>query len=140
MIQVEKLSYGFPAKDLYKSISFSLETGKHCALIGSNGTGKSTLADMLIHPEEYLYDGKIIRDEGCRVGYAGQFTVRDKAQELTVFEYLSKRFLENQQAITDICEEMATADSVDELFEKYQALLDIHGNQPCASGLLLCWL
>lgn len=26
MIQVEKLSYGFPAKDLYKEISFTLET------------------------------------------------------------------------------------------------------------------
>ena len=39
MIRVEKLSYGFPAKDLYHDISFSLETGQHCALIGSNGSG-----------------------------------------------------------------------------------------------------
>ena len=126
MIKVERLTYGFPAKDLYKEISFTLETGQHSVLIGSNGTGKSTLADMLIYPENYLYDGKIIRDERCRVGYAGQFSVRDKAQELTVFEYLSRRFLENQQAITDVCEEMAAAENVDELFDKYQELLDIH--------------
>ena len=66
MIQVEKLSYGFPAKDLYKDVSFTLETGRHCALIGSNGSGKSTLADMLMEPEEYLYDGKIVRDEVVR--------------------------------------------------------------------------
>ena len=46
MIKVEKLTYGFPAKDLYKDVSFTLEMGQHCALIGSNGTGKSTLADM----------------------------------------------------------------------------------------------
>ena len=57
MIQVEKLSYGFPAKDLYKEVSFTLEMGQHCAFIGSNGTGKSTLADMIIHPDKYLYDG-----------------------------------------------------------------------------------
>ena len=38
MVRVEKLSYGFPAKDLYHDISFSLEMGQHCALIGSNGT------------------------------------------------------------------------------------------------------
>ena len=44
MIRVEKLSHGFPAKDLYKDISFRLEVGQHCALIGSNGCGKSTLA------------------------------------------------------------------------------------------------
>ena len=54
MIQVEQLSFGFTAKDLYKDISFTLEAGQHCALIGSNGTGKSTLAEILIHPEEYL--------------------------------------------------------------------------------------
>ena len=41
MIQVEKLSYGFPDKDLYKDISFTLAAGQHCALIGSNGCGKS---------------------------------------------------------------------------------------------------
>ena len=99
MIRVENLSYGFPAKDLYSDISFTIETGQHCALIGSNGTGKSTLVDMLIHPDKYLYDGKIIRDEDCRIGYAGQFSVRDKAQECTVFQYLSKRFTDNQQEI-----------------------------------------
>lgn len=66
MIQVEQLSFGFTAKDLYKDISFTLEAGQHCALIGSNGTGKSTLAEILIHPEEYLYDGKIVQDESCR--------------------------------------------------------------------------
>ncbi len=124
MIRVEKLSYGFPAKDLYKEVSFTLEMGEHAAFIGSNGAGKSTLVDMLIHPEEYLYDGKIIKDESCRIGYASQFIVREKEQECTVFEYLSERFVENQQAIAAVCEEMATAEDAGPLFEKYQALLD----------------
>ena len=126
MIKVEKLTYGFPAKDLYKDVSFTLEMGQHCALIGSNGTGKSTLADMLIDPEEYLYDGKITRDEDCRIGFAGQFSVRDKDQDCTVFEYLSRRFIENQQEIAAVCDEMAKADDVEALFEKYQTLLDMH--------------
>ncbi len=124
MIQVEKLSYGFPAKDLYKDVSFTLHMGQHCALIGSNGAGKSTLVDMIIHPDQYLYDGKIIKDERCRIGYASQFAVRDKEQECTVFEYLSERFVENQQATVAVCEEMAVAEDAATLFEKYQALLD----------------
>jgi len=124
MIQVEKLSYGFPAKDLYKEVSFTLKMGQHCAFIGSNGAGKSTLIDMIIHPDKYLYDGKIIKDESCRIGYASQFAVRDKEQEYTVFEYLSERFLENQQATVTVCEEMAVAGDMEPLFEKYQALLD----------------
>lgn len=124
MIQVEKLSYGFPVKDLYKDISFALKAGQHCALIGSNGTGKSTLADMIIHSDDYLYDGKIIKDENCRIGYSGQFSIMDKDRDCTVFEYLSERFSEKRKAIAAVCEEMATADNIDVVFEKYQALLD----------------
>lgn len=126
MIRVEKLSFGFPAKDLYKDISFTLEMGQHCALIGSNGTGKSTLVDIIMDPEKLLYDGKIIKDDQCRIGYASQFSVRDKAQERTVFEYLSERFLSTQQQIAAVCEEMATAEDMEAAFEKYQALLDLN--------------
>lgn len=126
MIKVEKLSHGFPAKDLYKDVSFTIEMGQHCALIGSNGTGKSTLVDMIINPDEYMYDGKIIKDETCRIGYASQFSVRDKNQERTVFEYLSERFLQNQADIAAACDEMAVAEDMDAAFEKYQALLDLN--------------
>lgn len=126
MIKVEKLSYGFPEKDLYKDISFTLETGQHCVLIGSNGCGKSTLADMLINTEDYLYDGKIIKDENCRAGYAAQFSIRDKSRECSVFEYLSERFLQNQRDIAKACDEMASAEDMETAFEKYQVLLDIN--------------
>ena len=128
MIQVEKLSYGFPLKDLYDEISFTLETGCHCALIGSNGTGKSTLADILIRPEKYLYDGVITRDEDCRTGYASQFSARDKERDCTVFGYLSERFLKIQQDIAAVCEELASAEDPEPLYEKYQQLLDLNGS------------
>ena len=124
MIQVKKLSFDFPAKVLYKEVSFSSEMGQHCAFIGSNGSGKSTLVDMIINPDKYMYDGKIIKDESCRIGYASQFAVRDKEQEQTVFEYLSEKFVKNQNSTVAICEEMAVAENVEPLFEKYQALLD----------------
>ena len=124
MIQIEKLSYGFPAKDLYKEVSFTLKRGQHSAFIGSNGTGKSTLVDMIIHTDKYLYDGKIIKDESCRIGYASQFVERDKDHECTVFEYLSERFVENQKATVAVCEAMSVAENVELLFKKYQGLLD----------------
>lgn len=124
MIQVEKLSYSFPDKDLYKKVSFTLEDGQHCAFIGSNGTGKTTLIDMIMDTEKYLYDGKIIKDEHCRIGYVSQFAVRDKNQDITVFDYLSEKFINNQEETAKVCEEMATVDDVEPLFEKYQLLLD----------------
>ena len=124
MIQVEQLSFGFTAKVLYKDISFTLEAGQHCALIGSNGTGKSTLAEILIHPEDYLYDGKILRDENCRIGYASQFSVGDKFQDRTVFEFLSERFTSLQKDIEAVCAAMTEAEDLDALYEQYQQLLD----------------
>jgi len=133
MITVEKLSYGFPEKELYEDISFTIEAGRHAALIGSNGCGKSTLADMLIDPDKYLYDGKIIRDEAIRTGFASQFSIRDKNRDCTVFEFLSERFLKNQQDIAAVCEEMGseevmadeTGEAMAKLMEDYQNLLDI---------------
>ena len=124
LIRVENLSFGFRAKDLYKDVSFTLEAGQHCALIGSNGTGKSTLVEILTDPEEYLYDGKIIVDENCRIGYASQFSVRDKLIGRTVFEYLSERFTELQEQIAAVCEEMAQAEDLEASYAKYQQLLD----------------
>ncbi|MBR5488787.1 MAG: ABC-F family ATP-binding cassette domain-containing protein, partial [Firmicutes bacterium] len=126
MIKVENLSYGVPAKELYKDISFTVEAGSHCVLIGSNGTGKSTLVDMIMDTEKYLYDGKIIKAPECRMGYASQFSVRDKNQERTVFEFLAQRFVENQAEIAAVCEEMVTAEDMDEVFGRYQALLDLN--------------
>ncbi|MBR3788177.1 MAG: ABC-F family ATP-binding cassette domain-containing protein [Firmicutes bacterium] len=133
MITVEKLSYGFPEKELYEDISFTIEAGRHAALIGSNGCGKSTLADMLIDPDKYLFDGKIIRDESIRTGFASQFSIRDKSRDCTVFEFLSERFLKNQQDIAAVCEEMGseevmadeTGEAMAKLMEDYQNLLDI---------------
>ena len=125
MIQVEKLSYEFPTKELYKNISFTLEEGQHCAFIGSNGCGKTTLVDMILDTEKYLYDGKIIKSEECRIGYVNQFSKSDKDQEKTVFEFLSEKFVENQEETAKVCDEMATAEDLDSVFERYQKLLDL---------------
>ena len=124
MIQVEKLSYGFPEKELYKEVSFTLEDGAHCAFIGSNGTGKTTLVDMMMHPDEYLYDGKIIRDENCRIGYVSQFSKEEKNQDITVFTFLSEVFVKNQDETARVCEQMATAEDLEPVYEEYQRLMD----------------
>ena len=124
MIQVEKLSYGFPAKELYKNVSFTLEDGQHCAFIGSNGTGKTTLVEMIMDPEKYLYDGKILREDRDRIGYVSQFSKEEKAKQTTVFEYLSEKFVENQKKTEEICARMAVEEDLEPLFEQYQILMD----------------
>lgn len=124
MIKAEKLSYGFPDIDLYKEISFTLEEGKHCALIGSNGTGKTTLAELLRRPDDFLFNGKLERENVGRVGYVSQFASREKGQDVTVFDYLSSDFLRLQAETEEICAQMGEAEDLDALLEKYQLLLD----------------
>ena len=124
MIQVEKLSYGFPEKELYKDISFTIEDGQHCALIGSNGTGKTTLIDMLLDDEKYMYEGKIVRDSSLRTGYVSQVQKAEKNQDLSVFDFLAEVFVKNQEENARLCEEMATSENLEEVFERYQKVLD----------------
>lgn len=124
MIRAENLSYGFPDKELYHCISFTLNPGNHCALIGANGTGKTTLADMIRRPEHYLYDGKLMLENVGRIGFMSQFAVREKEQDLTVFEYLSSDFLALQEQINDVCAQMSEAEDLDGLLDRYQNLLD----------------
>lgn len=123
MIKVEKLSYSYPEKDLYTNISFTLEEGQHCAFIGTSGTGKSTLVNILRDPEEYLYDGKVTIAEGCTIGYVSQFPPVLE-EDVTVFDYLADVFVTMIEEQNRICDAMATADDLDSLLEEYQQALD----------------
>lgn len=124
MIKVENLSYSFPKTDLYNNISFTLEDGQHCAFIGTSGSGKSTLIDIIMDPEEYMYDGELELDPDCRIGYVSQFSQLDKSGETTVFEYIAEEFIKLHDEITAICTEMETSTDIDTLLEKYQETID----------------
>lgn len=124
MIVVENLSYAFLEKDLYKNVSFTIESGQHCVLLGSNGTGKTTLIQMLMNTDAYLYDGKIEKDAVGRIGYVSQYTKGEKDLDITVYEYLSRQFVSMQNQIADICVQMGEAEDLESVFQQYQELLD----------------
>ena len=124
MITAEKLTFGFTSTPLFENISFRLQENCHCAMIGSNGTGKTTLMNLIREPANYLYDGKLQRSGVGRIGYVSQFALREGDQSVTVFDYLRQDFLELEQAIGDVCMQMETADDMDAVMERYQNLLD----------------
>ena len=124
MIKIDNLSYSFPQKDLYKNISFTLEEGQHCAFIGASGSGKSTLIDIIMDPENYLFDGKLEMDPNCKIGYVSQFSQVDKTKETTVFQYIAEPFIKLEEEIASLCSEMGTSDDIETLLEKYQEALD----------------
>ncbi len=125
MIYAEDLSFGFPQRELFEKLSFQLEAGRHCALIGSNGTGKTTLLRLIREPEKFTYEGKLKLEGAGRLGYVSQFAQREEADGGdTVLQWLSRDFVALQQDIAQVCDQMATADDVEPLMERYQQLLD----------------
>ena len=124
MIYAEKLTFGFGSTPLFQDISFTLEENCHCALIGSNGTGKTTLMNLIRQPEQFLYDGKLRLEGAGRIGYVSQFALREGDQSVTVYDYLCQDFLDLEQQIGQVCLEMETAEDLDALMERYQQLLE----------------
>ena len=124
MINAEKLTFGFNSTLLFQNISFTLEENCHCVLIGSNGTGKTTLTNLIREPEHYIFDGKLKLDNVGRIGYVSQFAIREGDQSVTVYDYLCQDFRNLEQAINDVCLEMESAEDMDALMDRYQNLLD----------------
>ena len=124
MINAEKLSFGFNSTYLFQNISFTLDKDCHCVLIGSNGTGKTTLTNIIKDPDNYSFEGRLKLEGAGRIGYISQFVDVDGEQSVTVFDYLCRDFVALEQAINDICLQMESADDLDEVMERYQELLD----------------
>ena len=124
MIKFDKVSYSFPQKDLYTDVSFTIEEGQHCAFIGASGSGKSTIIDIIMDPEKYVFDGNVEMEPSLKIGYVSQFSQRDKDKETTVFEYIAEEFIKLENKIATLCAEMGTSDDIETLLEKYQEALD----------------
>lgn len=124
MIKVDNLTYSFPQKDLYKEISFTIEDGQHCTFIGSSGIGKSTLIDLIVDPENFIFDGNLEIKPDCRIAYVSQFYKSDKVKDLTVFEYIGQQCIDLQNKLNQLYGEMETSSHIDNLLVLQQELSD----------------
>src|SRR5574343_520684 len=71
VISADQISKAFTERWLFHQISFGLSKGEKLALVGSNGTGKSTLLKTLagfIEPD----GGQISLAKGVSIGYLPQ--------------------------------------------------------------------
>ncbi len=79
IIEVKNLSFAYSDAEVFSNISFKIEKGDFLGIIGSNGTGKSTLIKLilgLLQPEKgdiYLF-GKKRREfrDYSKIGYVPQ--------------------------------------------------------------------
>lgn len=74
-------------KCILDKVSFSIEDTDKIALVGVNGTGKSTFLKILADKENYV--GKIIKKNGLRLSYLAQDD--DFDDHKTIFEVVKER-------------------------------------------------
>lgn len=89
LLQANQVSRRFADRTLYENVSFSIQTHDRVALVGRNGTGKSTLIKQIIG-QEPLSDGTISKARGLRVGYLEQHVAIDS--QLTIWEEMLQVF------------------------------------------------
>lgn len=71
LVELKSLSKSFAGKLLVDNVSFKLNKGEITTLIGQNGTGKTTLAKIILGLEGYNKGELIIRDK-LKIGYVPQ--------------------------------------------------------------------
>ncbi len=90
VMQVRHLSMAFEGKHLFEDITFDLLRGEHAAIIGDNGTGKSTLLKIIIGQLQAL-SGTVRFGTNVHIGYYDQeHHVLNDAN--TVFEEISNAY------------------------------------------------
>ena len=67
MIQLLNISKSFATEELFKNISFRLNSGNRVGLVGRNGSGKSTLFKLILGEEPYD-SGDIIIPKAYKIG------------------------------------------------------------------------
>ena len=90
LISVENLKKYINDKCILKSTSFTIEEQDKIALIGVNGTGKSTLLKILVGQE--VYDsGNIIKKNGIKIHYLSQNPTFEKETVWEELEYINSK-------------------------------------------------
>lgn len=127
LIQAANISYAHGGNELFRDLSFTIKTGDRLALIGENGTGKSTLFRLLtrdLHPQ----GGGITHANGISIGYLRQES--DLPAHQTVREVLSAAVGDVEAIELELLEigerfaDEMTDDEMSALLDRQAALLD----------------
>ena len=125
IISTEQLGHSFNDKWLFRDLHFGLQKGDRMALVGINGTGKSTLLKILaeVFPPQ---QGKVVKEKGIRIGYlpqdpdfTGLNTINDfifsndneQQQLIKEYEAIVEQDIVDEKKLADIMDRMTALDA-----------------------------
>ena len=105
VISVNDVSLSFGARELFKNISFSLETNDRLGIVGPNGCGKSTLLSLLLR-ENRPDEGSVFIAANTSVGILTQDSAYEVSADTgaTALEQMYAAFPEHLRAEKRIAE------------------------------------
>lgn len=97
-LQVHDLSKSFGSRQLFNAVNFAVNPGEKVALVGGNGSGKTTIMRIILG-EESPDTGRVIVPKGAEIGYLPQEIFLRQSNEwaeqkksLTLWELASQAF------------------------------------------------
>ena len=73
LISVFDLSISYDGRRLFKPLTFSLDAGERLALVGKNGSGKTSVIKLLLG-RDISYSGRVEIGSGLKISYVSQDT------------------------------------------------------------------
>ena len=110
ILATEQVSHSFHDKWLFKDLHFGLQKGERVALVGINGTGKSTLLAILA--ERILpTSGKVVKEKGIKIGFLEQDPDFTGLKSINDFIYSADN---DQQRLIREYEELLSESDIDQ--------------------------
>ncbi len=122
-IELNKIKKNYGLKKILDGFSLELKTGERVALIGQNGSGKSTIL-KIIAKQERVDSGTINIRNGAKIGILNQIYENEK-EDISVEKFLYKSFeeiLKVEKKLNKLETQMSTevdADKLEKIINEY---------------------
>lgn len=122
-IELNKIKKNYGLKNILDGFSLELKTGERVALIGQNGSGKSTIL-KIIAKQESVDSGTINIRNGAKIGILNQIYENEK-EDISVEKFLYKSFeeiLKVEKELNKLETQMSTevnADKLEKIINEY---------------------
>ena len=122
LLSLQDVYKEFSGEKLFSQVSFIVREHDRVAILGPNGTGKSTLIKMILGKEE-VTSGNIVFSKNVTIGYLSQDVIEDQnhtlyEEALAVFQHL----IEQENRLIELAKEITDKPNDEKLLNEYARL------------------